>query len=437
MPDENFEYDNAQVPAPAQPQTGELAIRTDTLPDRSLAAERITDVLPPTAYERIGQMALTEQQEAVLNEPLPDDEADIRPDDGAVYASHDFYRRQLNRAFGRCGWTLVPGSPLTQRPNTNEWYQRWTLFIGGVYVAEAIASRDYQPDNARMDLSDVAEAIKSDALRRCCKDLGIAIECWNKRWTQRWRHEHAIKVVARVWSKGQQSNKNLWRRKDSDPFPNELTSGAGGGQRGGVASPDSPTPRPAPAPVPQAESGDANYQRWANEFGPAAAVSGDAVGAPGNAPTEPAGGKTTGATAGTPPRQQGGEADKPAAVAGPSDNARAASAKAGAAPQQTTMHGSAAPPADPKKPATRGVTPRQVNFVWVRARTAGLARGSDCNRLIDLLTEFGIAGADTPGRTSEETAAAMIARIPGTRLTEFLKRVDSLRGQDPNTAETI
>src|SRR5712664_1731986 len=90
-----------------------LTIREDAVPVRALAAERITDVLPAIAYERIGQMIISPEAEAVLNEPLPDDEVDIRPD-GLIYASHEYVVRQLNRAFGRMGWTLVPGSPLTR-----------------------------------------------------------------------------------------------------------------------------------------------------------------------------------------------------------------------------------------------------------------------------------------------------------------------------------
>ncbi|HVA82342.1 MAG TPA: hypothetical protein VNF29_15550 [Candidatus Binataceae bacterium] len=206
---------------------GPLAIRADLIPTR--AAERVTDVLPATAYEHVGQYVVTEDQKLILDQPLDDDEVNVKPD-GSVYTSHEYCRRQLNAAFGPLGWTLVPGCPLSQRPGTNEWYQRWTLYIGGVYVSEALGSHEYFEKNRNMDLSDVAESIKSQALTRCCKDVGIAHEMWNRKWAEKWRRAHAIQVVVR----SDQGNRNQWRRKDSDPFPKEISSES--------------KPSPAPAP---------------------------------------------------------------------------------------------------------------------------------------------------------------------------------------------
>jgi len=216
---------------PAEQPSMLPALNVDGLPDAPrYAAESVTEVLPPVAYQGIGSLAntLTVEQEAVLDEALPDEEVDIRPD-GLVYASHNYYRRKLNKVFGRFGWTLIPGSPLKPRADKSdakqsEWYQRWVLFVTGVYVAEAIASRTLYEDNRQMSLDDVAEAIKSDALKRCCKDLGIAWECWDKRWAETWKRKHAVKVACRVWSRGQQMTRELWRRKDADPLEGELSS---------------------------------------------------------------------------------------------------------------------------------------------------------------------------------------------------------------------
>src|SRR5258708_6611139 len=83
------------------------AINADALPEqRRLSADSIRAPLPPAVYERLGQMVLTPEQEAILNEPVDPNEVDIRPDDGAVYLSHAYYRKQLTRAFGRMGWSF-------------------------------------------------------------------------------------------------------------------------------------------------------------------------------------------------------------------------------------------------------------------------------------------------------------------------------------------
>jgi hypothetical protein len=359
------------TPPPTQDETP-LAIRDEFVPAKQYAAEKITDVLPPAAYERIGQFSLTEEQEAILNEPLPVDEVDIRPDDGAVYASHEYYRRKLNKTFGRMGWTLVPGSPLTQRPQTNEWYQRWVLFVGGVYVAEAIASRDYQPTNARMDLSDVAEAIKSDALRRCCKDLGIATECWNKRWTEKWKHEHAVQVVAQVWKKGQQVNAKVWRRKDADPLPGEQTSSA----RGTASPQTSPAPQAAtaaPAPPKSTET----------------------------APKAPEAPKQA---------QPAKEAPKPPAAAAPAQPAKA--------------------PAAPK------LLDSQVRMAFAQARQAGLVVGENADPLMEILeTEFKVARVVSDGKKSTELCHAMLKSLPGNLFTGLLKRMKEQTAQPAATEQ--
>lgn len=363
---EGTEVSTEVQPAQSPNGTPALAVNESALPARSLAAEKVTDVLPPAAYERIGQFVLSPEAEKVLNEPLPDGEVDIRPDDGMIYASHEYYRRQLNRAFGQMGWTLVPGSPLTQRPGTNEWYQRWVLFVAGVYAAEAFESYDYQPNNARMDLSDVAEAIKSGALKRCCKDLGLATECWNKRFQQRWRKEHAIQVVAKVWRRGQEVNAKCWRRKDADALPGEMSPSAPTTAR---QSQGSETPNPASPPA-------------------------------GNAQSQP--------KAAAPP-------PKPS----PTRTAGDASARGSS--------GSGTPAAAAPKPAQ---TPRlldsQVRLLFARGRNCGLIVGEDASPMLEYLAEFGIASIVSDGKTSTENCTATFKTVPPNRFTELVKKMDEL-----------
>lgn len=79
------------------------------------------------------------------------------------------------------------------------------------------------------------EACKSNALMRCCKDLGIASELWDPRFIREFKAKHCVEVFvedARTKKKcvaigaclGTAANafissrKKLWRRKDQPPF---------------------------------------------------------------------------------------------------------------------------------------------------------------------------------------------------------------------------
>ncbi len=349
----------------APESNGALAINADAVPEqRRFAADSIRAPLPPAVYERLGQMTFTKEQEIELDKPLPEEEADIRPDDGAVYASHEYYRRKLNAVFGRMGWTLIPGSPLAQEPNSDNYYRVWILFIGGVYVSEAMASRKYIKTNARMSLDDVAEAIKSDALRRCCKDLGIATECWNKRWTEKWRKENAVQVVAKVWRNGQEVNAKAWRRKDADPLPGEQQGSSP------VRQPEGPKASPAASP--------------------------------------PAGSQAPKAAAPSP---------KPARASKP---ATAAPKPAPAAAKSVTMV------PDPKPNSTPRLLDSQVRLLFARGRNAQLIVGEDAGPMLEYLAEFGIAVVQSDGKTSAENCNATMKNVPPNRFTELVKKLDEM-----------
>jgi hypothetical protein len=203
---------------PSVPEETPLDLKLDetALPadSRQIAAAKITDTLPAGAYAGAATLEINRDQERILDEPVPDNEIDIRPD-GLIYVSHEYVRRQLNRAFGRLQWALVPGSPLVA--DGNEIYQRWVLLIQGTYVSEALGSKKYFA-NGNQSRDDVAEGIKSDCLKRCCKDLGIALEVWNKRRQESWRRQYATQVLVAT-SRG---NEKQWRRADADPLKNEI-----------------------------------------------------------------------------------------------------------------------------------------------------------------------------------------------------------------------
>lgn len=121
--------------------------------------------------------------------------------DGLLYLPEIKYRRILNRAFGpggkfcicmhhaQCditnsylsihllcfleGWGLAPRSEHSVSPKTIS--REYALICRGRFVSSARGEQDYfDPSN----LATASEGCKSNALMRCCKDLGVASELW-------------------------------------------------------------------------------------------------------------------------------------------------------------------------------------------------------------------------------------------------------------------
>lgn len=59
-----------------------------------------------------------------------------------------------------------------------------------------------------------AEGCKSNALMRCCKDLGVASELWDPRWIRKFLKEYAKEVF--VEHQTTRKRKKIWLRKDGD-----------------------------------------------------------------------------------------------------------------------------------------------------------------------------------------------------------------------------
>ncbi len=167
-----------------------------------------------SGYQGVATVALNPDQVEKLKKPMPLEALDILPT-GEVYASQVHYRRLLNEVFGPGSWALVPRGPFTMQGNTI--CREYALVgPGGRFISEAIGEAEYQPNNPRMSYASAGEAAKSNALTRCCKDLGIASECWDKRFCEEFRAQSCV----RVFRKDARS-KPQWRRKDAEPFWDE------------------------------------------------------------------------------------------------------------------------------------------------------------------------------------------------------------------------
>lgn len=109
--------------------------------------------------------------------------------DGLIYLPEIKYRRVLNKAFGPGGWGLAPRSETNVGPKiVSREYALVCLgrhvFSRSIRALHADASRLVAIARGEQEYFDVhgiptaTEACKSNALMRCCKDLGIASELW-------------------------------------------------------------------------------------------------------------------------------------------------------------------------------------------------------------------------------------------------------------------
>ena len=88
---------------------------------------------------------------------------------------------------------------------------------------------EYFPKNPRSKWDDCVEGAKSDAITRCCKDLGIYPELWDWRFQQAWKKKYAIMVDVLRWKGNQQVPDRWWRHVDKDPYKEELLARRGHG----------------------------------------------------------------------------------------------------------------------------------------------------------------------------------------------------------------
>ncbi|KAI0776167.1 mitochondrial genome maintenance MGM101 [Trametes elegans] len=146
----------------------------------------------------------------VLMTPLDANDVEIKPD-GLVYLPEIKYRRVLNRAFGPGGWGLAPRSETNVGPKVVS--REYALVCLGRLVAIARGEQEYFDPNG---IPTATEACKSNALMRCCKDLGIASELWDPRFIREFKAKYCVEVFAEdVRTK---KKKKLWRRKDQPAF---------------------------------------------------------------------------------------------------------------------------------------------------------------------------------------------------------------------------
>ncbi|KAJ4327490.1 hypothetical protein N0V84_002016 [Fusarium piperis] len=152
----------------------------------------------------IGSWPVTSEQNKVLSRPVNPDDVEVKPD-GIVYLPEVKYRRRLNEAFGPMGWGMVNRGEVVV--GTNIVTREYALIVNGRFVSQAQGVNNYfSPEG----LPAAIEGCKSNALMRCCKDLGIASELWDPvflRWfrkhymEERWVEHVTTKKKRTFWYK--------------------------------------------------------------------------------------------------------------------------------------------------------------------------------------------------------------------------------------------
>ncbi|KAF8427823.1 putative mitochondrial genome maintenance protein Mgm101 [Tirmania nivea] len=148
----------------------------------------------------------------ILMAPLQLSDIEVKPD-GIIYLPEIKYRRILNLAFGPGGWGLAPRSDtiITNTAVTRE----YGLVCNARLVSVARGEQDYFDPSG---IPTATEGCKSNALMRCCKDLGVASELWDPRFIRKFRKEMCVELmVEHMLSK---KKKKMWFRKgDMVEFP--------------------------------------------------------------------------------------------------------------------------------------------------------------------------------------------------------------------------
>ncbi|KAJ3740908.1 mitochondrial genome maintenance MGM101-domain-containing protein [Lentinula detonsa] len=158
------------------------------------------------SYHGLSEQAFSKEVADVLMAPVEPLDIEMKPD-GMIYLPEIKYRRILNKAFGPGGWGLAPRTETNVGPKVVS--REYALVCQGRLVAIARGEQEYFDPSG---VPTATESCKSNALMRCCKDLGIASELWDPRFIREFKSKYCVEVFAEHLPT--KKKKKLWRRKD-------------------------------------------------------------------------------------------------------------------------------------------------------------------------------------------------------------------------------
>ncbi|CAH1764277.1 1547_t:CDS:2, partial [Entrophospora sp. SA101] len=143
----------------------------------------------------------------ILLAPVDPNDVECKPD-GIIYLPEIKYRRILNKAFGPGGWGLAPRGDNSVSPRIIS--REYALVCHGRLVSIARGECEYFDPSG---LATAAEGAKSNALMRCCKDLGVASELWDPIFIRQFKNKYCEDVFVEhvVTTK----RRKHWKRKDA------------------------------------------------------------------------------------------------------------------------------------------------------------------------------------------------------------------------------
>ncbi|KAI3638385.1 hypothetical protein MIR68_003996 [Amoeboaphelidium protococcarum] len=164
------------------------------------------------SFHGIGSQPFSKEAASILMAPLDDADIEVKPD-GLLYLPEIKYRRILNKAFSPGGWGLCPRGPHSI-VGTNTLTREYALIVLGRFVSQARGEQQFFSQQMK---ATATEGVKSNALMRCCKDLGIASELWDPAFIRKWKAKFAKEcwvLDQRTSVNGKGPRKRLWRRVD-------------------------------------------------------------------------------------------------------------------------------------------------------------------------------------------------------------------------------
>ncbi|THH18194.1 hypothetical protein EW146_g2733 [Bondarzewia mesenterica] len=162
------------------------------------------------SYHGLSIQPFSKEVSETLMAPVDLLDVEMKPD-GMIYLPEIKYRRVLNKAFGPGGWGLAPRSETNVGPKVVS--REYALVCLGRLVAVARGEQEYFDASG---IPTATESCKSNALMRCCKDLGVASELWDPRFIREFKARHCVEVFAEhIPTK---RKRKLWRRKDQPKF---------------------------------------------------------------------------------------------------------------------------------------------------------------------------------------------------------------------------
>ncbi|KAE8241703.1 hypothetical protein A4X13_0g7298 [Tilletia indica] len=203
----------AASPSPSRSTPAQTQVRSQDFPAPAVASSSTSSAdahFWATSFQGMSTQPFSPEIATILSAPLNSEDIEIKPD-GLLYLPEIKYRRILNKAFGPGGWGLAPRGETNVGPKIVS--REWVLVCLGRFVSTARGEQEYFDPSG---VATASEGAKSNALMRCCKDLGIASELWDPRFIREFKKKHCIDVFTENASTGRK--RKLWRRRDAPPF---------------------------------------------------------------------------------------------------------------------------------------------------------------------------------------------------------------------------